>query len=60
MSNVVNMEASREKGNRALILHEQGLSRAAIAERLGVKPANVSGMLQRARQRREKAAEVQA
>lgn len=60
MSNVVNMEAGREKGDRALVLHEQGLSRQAIAERLGVKPTNVNGMIQRARQRREKVTEVSA
>lgn len=46
-----------EKADRALVLHDQGLCRSEIAERLGVKPANVSGMLQRAKQRRERAAE---
>lgn len=45
-----------EKADRALVLHEQGLGRSEIAERLGVKPANINGMIQRAKQRREKAA----
>jgi DNA-binding transcriptional regulator LsrR (DeoR family) len=40
------------KADKALKLHEQGLTRAQIAERLGVKPANMTGMLQRAKQRR--------
>jgi DNA-binding transcriptional regulator LsrR (DeoR family) len=41
------------KGDRALVLFEQQhLSRSEIAERLGVKPVNVAGMLQRARERR--------
>ena len=44
------------KGDKALKLHEQGLPRSLIAERLGVNPHNVAGMLQRARQRREKLA----
>lgn len=51
---VLSIQESREKGDRALVLHEQGLGRGEIAERLGVKPTNVAGMLQRARQRREK------
>lgn len=41
---------------RALKLHESGLSRAVIAERLGVRPHNISGMLQVARKKREKMA----
>lgn len=43
------------KADKALKLRDQGLSRAAIAERLGVTPANVPGMIQRAKERREKA-----
>lgn len=43
------------KGDRALELKAQGLSRGEIAERLGVNPRNVAGMLQRARERQEKA-----
>lgn len=46
-----------EKSDRALELHDKGLSRGDIAERLGVRPTNVAGMLQRAKQRREKAQE---
>lgn len=42
------------KGDRALALSEQGLGRQEIAERLGVKPRNVPGMIQRAKQRRQK------
>jgi transcriptional regulator len=45
------------KADRALNLHEQGLTRAELAERLCVKPQNISGMLQRARHRRDKAGE---
>lgn len=40
------------KADRALVLKEQGLTRAEISERLGVKPTNVGGMLLRARHRR--------
>jgi DNA-binding transcriptional regulator LsrR (DeoR family) len=43
------------KADRALQLHEQGLTRAQLAERLCVNPKNMTGMLQRARQRRQKA-----
>jgi transcriptional regulator len=46
------------KGDRALKLHEQGLTRAQLAERLCVNPKNMTGMLQRAKQRREKAGGV--
>jgi DNA-binding transcriptional regulator LsrR (DeoR family) len=46
------------KADRALQLHEQGLTRAQLAERLCVNPKNMTGMLQRARQRREKAGGV--
>ena len=47
-----------DKADRALKLYEQGIRQGVIAERLGVDPARVSGMLQRARQRREKAKEA--
>ena len=40
--------------DRALELYEKGIKQAVIAERLGVRPTHVGGMLQRARQRREK------
>lgn len=45
-----------QKAERALQLHEQGISRAIIAERLGVRHDHVGGMIQRARQRRERLA----
>jgi DNA-binding transcriptional regulator LsrR (DeoR family) len=45
------------KADRALTLHEQGLTRAQLAERLGLKPQNINGMLQRAKHRRDKAEE---
>lgn len=41
-----------DKADRALVLAEQGLTRVVIAERLGISPGNVNGMLQRAKQRR--------
>lgn len=50
------MRGTKDKSDRALELHEKGLTQAVIAERLGVRPDHVSGMLQRARQRREKIA----
>lgn len=50
-----NKDPRQEKGDRALELFEKGLKRGEIAERLGVSPHNVSGMLQRARARRERA-----
>ena len=34
-----------EKGDRALELRQQGLGRAIIAERLGVKPRKIDGMI---------------
>jgi hypothetical protein len=43
------------KADRALKLYEQGLTRAQLAERLSVNPKNMTWMLQRARQRRQKA-----
>ena len=46
-------EAS-SKADRALKLHEQGLTRVQIAERLRVKPDSVKGMLDRAKRRRAK------
>jgi orotate phosphoribosyltransferase-like protein len=42
------------KADRALRLHEQGLTHLQIAERLCVKPDSVRGMLDRAEQRRAK------
>lgn len=56
-------EEAARKADRALKLLEQGIPRAAIAERLCVRPANIGGMLQRARERWERLAklgEVQA
>lgn len=50
--------AGASKADRALELYEKGISPSVIAERLGVRHGHVQGMLQRARQRREKAAEV--
>jgi DNA-binding transcriptional regulator LsrR (DeoR family) len=47
-------EAAADKADRALHLFEGGLDRGLIAERLGVPPKNLGGMLQRARQRRER------
>jgi DNA-binding transcriptional regulator LsrR (DeoR family) len=49
-------EAAR-RADRALELYEKGIRQGVIAERLGVNPSHVSGLLQRARQRREKAKE---
>lgn len=46
---------NRGKPERALQLHEQGLSRGLIAERLSVKPSNVNGMIERAKMARAKA-----
>ncbi len=48
----------QDRADRALELYEQGIRQGVIAERLGVRPSHVSGMLQRARQRREKAKEA--
>jgi DNA-directed RNA polymerase specialized sigma24 family protein len=45
-----------DKADRALELHDKGLKPAEIAERLGVYPRNVGGMLQRARERRTRLA----
>ena len=53
MTGTREMDASF-KADRALKLHEQGLARAQIAERLCVKPDSVKGMLERAKQRRSR------
>jgi DNA-binding transcriptional regulator LsrR (DeoR family) len=53
---VLSIQESRDKGDRALALREQGIGRTAIAERLGVSPGHINGMIQRAKQRREKLA----
>lgn len=47
-------DISANKADRALELHEKGLPRLVIAERLCVNPKNIAGMMQRARQRRAK------
>lgn len=47
----------QSKADRALELYERGLTPAVIAERLGTSQSHVQGMLQRARERREKAKE---
>jgi hypothetical protein len=46
------------KADRVLKLHEQGLTRSQLAERLCVNPHSINGMLQRAKRRREKAGEA--
>ena len=46
------------KADRALKLHEQGLTRPQLAERLCVNPHSINGMLQRAKRRRDKAGEA--
>jgi hypothetical protein len=46
-----------EKADRALVLDEQGVSRATIAGRLCVKAASLNGMLGRAKQRRDRVCE---
>jgi hypothetical protein len=46
------------KADRALTLHEQGLTRPQLAERLCVNPQSITGMLQRAKRRRDKAGEA--
>jgi DNA-binding transcriptional regulator LsrR (DeoR family) len=48
----------QSKADRALELYERGLKPFVIAERLGISQSHVQGMLQRARQRREKAKEM--
>jgi orotate phosphoribosyltransferase-like protein len=53
MNGIPERDAS-SKADRALKLHEQGLTRAQIAERLCVKPDSVKGMVERAKQRRAK------
>ncbi|WP_316228354.1 MULTISPECIES: hypothetical protein [unclassified Bradyrhizobium] len=47
-------QIAREKADRALALHEKGLTPSVIGERLGVDRKCVPGMIQRAKQRREK------
>jgi orotate phosphoribosyltransferase-like protein len=49
MNGIPERDAS-SKADRALKLHEQGLTRAQIAERLCVKPDSVRGMVYRAKQ----------
>lgn len=44
--------------DRALELREKGLTPVQIAERIGSTPRSVSVMILKAKQRREKAAEV--
>jgi DNA-binding transcriptional regulator LsrR (DeoR family) len=46
------------KADRALKLHEQGLSRPQLAERLCMNPKSINGMLQRAKRRRDAAREA--
>jgi transposase len=46
------------KADRALKLHEEGLSRPQLAERLCVNPQTINGMLQRAKRRRDKAGDA--
>jgi DNA-binding transcriptional regulator LsrR (DeoR family) len=58
MTGIPDKDAS-SKADRALKLHEQGLTRAQIAERLCVKPGSITGMLERARQRRAKTVAVE-
>lgn len=55
-------EEAARKADRELVLAEQGMARTVIAERLGISPSHVNGMIQRAKQRRErvKAGEVDA
>jgi orotate phosphoribosyltransferase-like protein len=53
MNGIPERDAS-SKADRALKLHEQGLTSAQIAERLCVKRDSVRGMLDRAKQRRAK------
>lgn len=53
MNSIPERDAS-SKADRALKLHEQGLTRAQIAERLCVKPDSVKGMVEQAKQRRAK------
>jgi DNA-binding transcriptional regulator LsrR (DeoR family) len=57
MVEIPNKDAAA-KADRALQLHEEGLTRAQLAERLCVNPKNLTGMLQRAKQRRERAGGV--
>jgi DNA-binding transcriptional regulator LsrR (DeoR family) len=52
------LQAARDKADHALELFENGIRPVDIAERLGTSRSHISGMLQRARQRREKKNEV--
>jgi DNA-binding CsgD family transcriptional regulator len=52
-------DEGRKKGDRALVLYEQGVKPAQIAERLGIQPNNVSGLLRNARKRRESLAQLE-
>jgi orotate phosphoribosyltransferase-like protein len=47
-------EEAARRADKALELHEKGLARLVIAERLNISPKNIAGMLQRARERRAK------
>jgi DNA-binding transcriptional regulator LsrR (DeoR family) len=47
-------KGAEAKADRALALHEQGLTRAQLAERFCVNPRNVNGMLHQAKNRRDK------
>lgn len=50
-------QAGQQKADKALELAERGISQNLVAERLGVRAQHISGMIQRAKQRREKAKE---
>jgi lambda repressor-like predicted transcriptional regulator len=55
---VQQQQIARDKADRALALQKQGLSRAQIAERLGMNAQDLSNMLQRAKMRAERAAKL--
>lgn len=48
----------RDRAERALDLHNKGITPAVIAERLGIRASQISAMISRAR-RREKAKQEQ-
>lgn len=52
------MRDDRGKCERALQLHEQGLTSAQIAERIGSNARSVSAMISAAKLRRKRKAEV--